>query len=85
MRTSIAVVLAIVMLFTGVTMLSIQSESVQPTVDNSTNQTQDVFNMTNNIYEGVREALTPAVVWMGVIAFVLVASGFLVAVGMRGR
>lgn len=87
MRTSVAVLLAVVIVFMGVFALSIQSDRVADTAlsNNSTNATSDAYNTTNGVFEGVLGAMSPALVWMGAGAIILVSLGVLVGAHSGGR
>lgn len=80
MRAILAILLAIVILFGGFVALSYQSQAVGSTVDNGTNATQEAYNFSNQVYEGLGQVFSPAVVWMGIGAIVLLGLGFLVYV-----
>jgi hypothetical protein len=86
MRAILAVVLTIVILFAGVYALSFQSQSVEDAaVANGTNETAEAYNLTNDVYEGLTEVGSGAVVWMGAGVVVLLGLGFLVVGGRSGR
>jgi hypothetical protein len=86
LRAIVAVVLAIVILFAGVYALSYQSQSVQDAaVTNGTNETAEAYNLTNDVYKGIAEVGSGAVVWMGVGTIVLLGLGFVVVAGRSGR
>lgn len=86
MRTSIAALGGIVILFVGFFGLSQQAQQVKDVaVTNGTNATSSSFNMTTNIFSGAGQAASGAVVWAGVAAVVLVALGYLVVAGNSGR
>jgi len=85
MRVTVAIVMALVILLAGFYAFSMSSQDVQPTVNNSTNMSQDVLNMTDGIYEGTGNTLATMLPWMGMGAVILVSGGFLVAVHNRGR
>jgi len=87
-RAILAITLAIAILFGGFVALGYQSQAVgdSPALgDNSTNATQDAYNMTNDIYEGYGQVLSPGLIWMGVGVIGLLALGFLVYVAGGGR
>jgi len=86
MRTSVAVLLSIVILFGGITAVSNSAqESQDVAVTNGTNNTAAAYNMTEDVYTGVGQAMGPGVVWMGIAAIILVALGYLVVAGQSGR
>lgn len=84
MRITVAVVLAIVMLFAGFMMLGAQSQSVAPDHNNSTNTTSEAFNMTNDVYTGFGNTLANSLPYLGFIAILAGAIG-LTYLGGRGR
>lgn len=86
MRTIVAVGLAVVILFAGVTAVSQQAQDTEEeAVTNGTNASEDAWNFGKDTYGGLTEAAGPAVVVMGVSAFVLVAGGLLLSAGRQGR
>lgn len=85
MRTTGAVLLVIGMLFVGVLGLSVASDDVEQTALNSSNQSQELFNMTNDFTDGTSQTLVTAVTWGGFAAIVLSVIGLLVYLGPRGR
>lgn len=82
-RTSIAGLLSIVLLFTGVIAIS---ESAQQSQDNVTNGTagSDAYNMSVGVFDGVSKGGGEAIVWFGVAAVVIVSLGLLVYAGSGG-
>lgn len=86
MRTILAVVLAITILFGGLIAISTQGQSVQDAaVANGTNASADAYNFTTEVFEGVGAAFGPAVVWLGLGAVVLIALGLLTYAAQSGR
>jgi len=86
MRSSVAILLSIVVLFVGVTAISGAAQDAQgPAVENGTNESAEAYNLTTDVFGGIVEASAPAVVWFGVAAFVVIALGFLVFAGNSGR
>lgn len=86
MRASVGILGGISMLFVGFYGLSeMASQTEDPAVTNGTNATGSAFNTTSEVLGGIGQAASPAIVWMGVAAFILVALGFLVAAGNSGR
>lgn len=79
MRISVAIVLGIVMLMIGFHALGLQSQHVQPDMDNSTNMTKDTYNATNDVYNGLGNTLATALPWFGLIAIIGGAMGLLYA------
>lgn len=84
MRTILAVVLAITILFVGVTAMSNSAQQSEATALNSSNASSDAYNLSTDVYGGIGEAASGALVYGGVGAIVLVALGFLVAAGNTG-
>lgn len=86
MRTVVAVLGGIVMLFVGWFGLSEAAQQTQDTaVTNGTNATGAAYNATTGIFEGLGATAGPAIVWMGIGAAIIVALGFLVIAGNSGR
>lgn len=84
MRITVAVVLAIVMLFAGFMMLGAQSQASQPDHNNSTNTTSEAYNMTTSVYTGFGNVLANALPYLGFIAILAAAIG-LTYLGGSGR
>jgi len=85
MRTIGAVLLVVGLLFVGILGMTVASDSVEDTVANSTNQTQDMFDYTQDFTGTTSTILSTAMLWGGLAAMVLTAVGVLVYVGPRGR
>lgn len=86
MRTSVALLGGIVILFVGWQALGTAADNSEQAAQNGTNSSSAAWNMSESIYSGLGEAAGPAIVWMGVGAFVLVSCGVLVvAAGGGGR
>lgn len=86
MRTVLAIVLAIVMLFVGFHAISMSADQTEdPAVTNGTNASSDAWNLTTKFTEGMGSVLTPALAYGGAGAIVLLALGYAVAAGGRGR
>jgi len=86
MRSSVAILLSIVVLFVGVTAISDAALNAEDTaVQNGTNQSASAYNMTTEVFGGLTEAAAPGLVWFGIGAIILVALGFLVYAGSSGR
>jgi ABC-type nitrate/sulfonate/bicarbonate transport system permease component len=85
MRASVAIVLAIVILFLGFHALGLQSEEVRPDMNNSTNLTKDTYNTTNAIFEGVGNTASTGLAWLGVGAVVALGLGVLLGAWGGGR
>lgn len=82
MRTVVAMLLSISMLFVGVTAIS---ESAQQAEDTAmqTNASADAWNLSTEVFGGIGQAGV-GIVWFGIAAVVLVALGFLVYAGASG-
>lgn len=82
MRTTVAVLLAITILFVGFTAVS---ESAQQTEQIALNNSGgDAWNLSTDVYGGIGEAGSSALVYGGIGAIVLVSLGVLVAAGNSG-
>lgn len=78
LRAFLAVILAIVIVFIGLTAISYQAQSVEDAaVTNGTNETAEAYNLTTDVYEGVGDALPGILVYGGIGVLVLLALGFL--------
>ena len=85
-RASMALLGGVVVLFLGWQALGTAAEgSYAPAVTNGTNESAAAWNMTTGVFEGIGAAASPAIVWGGVAAFILLALGLLVAVQGGGR
>jgi len=73
------------MLFVGFIALSNAAQDVEPTALNGTNASATAYNTTEGIINGLGQAMSPAVVFGGVGAFVVVVLGYLVVAGNSGR
>lgn len=86
MRASVGLLGGAVILFLGITAVS---ESAQQSHDaaviNGTNSTASAWNMTDQVFTGIGQAASPAIVYGGAAAFVLLALGLAVAVSGGGR
>lgn len=86
MRASVAILLAIVMMFVMLTALGTQAGLTEDAaVQNGTDESAEAYNMTTQLYNGTGQALGPALAIGGVAAVVLIALGYLVKAGGRGR
>lgn len=86
MRTSVAALGGIVVLFVGFFGLQeAASQSKDAAVTNGTNSTSAAWNTSTEVFGGIGQAMGPGVVWMGIAAVILVALGFLVVAGNSGR
>lgn len=85
MRTTLAVLLAISILFVGVTAMSEAGQQSEDTALNSSNSSADAWNMSTDVYGGLGDAGSSALVYGGIGAIVLVSLGILVNAGGSGR
>jgi len=85
MRASIGLLGGIVVLFIGIQALGQAGKSAEPAVNNSSVSTQAAYNMSTGIFEGIGAAASPAIVWGGIAAFILIALGLLVFATGGGR
>jgi hypothetical protein len=79
MRTSVGILGGITVLFVGFMALAESAGQTQSTAYGAGDSASSAWNMTNQIFAGAGEAAAPAIVWMGVGAFILVALGLLLA------
>jgi hypothetical protein len=76
----------VVVLFVGWQALGIAAErSRDAAVVNGTNESAAAWNMSTGVFEGIGAAASPAIVWGGVAAFILLSLGLLIAVQGGGR
>jgi len=76
----------VVILFVGWFGLSqAAQQSYDRAVINGTNASANAWNMSTGVFEGIGAAASPAMVYGGVAAFILIALGVLVAVSGGGR
>jgi len=86
MRSSVAILLGIVIMVVGVFGISQAGQDVKDqAVTNGTNATQDAYNVSTEVFGGLSEAAAPGVIWFGVAAIVVIALGYLVVAGKSGR
>jgi hypothetical protein len=86
MRTSVAALGGIVILFVGFFGLSQQASQVKDVaVTNGTNATAGSYNLATEVFGGLGITMSSAVVWMGIAALILVVMGYLVVAGNSGR
>lgn len=86
MRAILGVVLAIAMLFVLVTAMgTIGGQTEDTAVTNGTAESADAWNFTTDISTGLGQVFSPAIVWMGIGAIVIVAGGLLLSAGRSGR
>jgi len=84
MRASVAVAGSVSMAVVGVFAVSQASQSAAPTVQNSSNASQSAAQTANQVFGGLFTGLSPALVWMGVGALVLISLGLLAATASGG-
>lgn len=84
MRASIAVAGSVSMVVVGVFAVSQASQQAQPVVNNSSNDTQAAADAANQVFGGLFTGLSPALVFMGVAALVVISLGILVATYQGG-
>lgn len=84
MRTTVAVLLVIVLLFVGVTAISESAQQSKDTAMNTSNATSDAWNLSTDVFGGTTTAASSALVYGGIGAIILVALGILVAAGNTG-
>lgn len=74
--------LAISVLFVGLTAVSESAQQTQPTL--STTNANESFDLATGVFGGVGQAGGQALVWMGIGSIVVVSLGLLVAAGRGG-
>jgi len=84
MRASVAVVASVSMAVVGVFAVSQASQQAAPTVANSSNDTQAAADAANQVFGGLFQGLSPALVFMGIAAIVVISLGILVGVYRGG-
>ena len=84
MRTSVAVLGGITILFVGFFGLSQQASQTQSAI-NQTGASGSAFNTSTQVFGGAGQVMSSAVVWMGIAALILVVLGYLVMAGNSGR
>jgi len=85
MRTSVAALGSITILFVGVFAISESAQQSKETALNASNSSADAYNMSSEVFNGVLQGGGNGIVYFGVAAVVLVALGVLVASGGRAR
>lgn len=86
MRASVAVFMAISILFVGVFAISESAQDAQgPAVANGTDATASAYNTSEGVFEGVAQVSSDAVVWVGIAAVIVVALGLLYMASQSGR
>jgi hypothetical protein len=85
MRMSIGLLGGVVVLFIGIVGIGRSADlAYEPAVVNGSNSSAAAYNMSQGVFEGVGAVASPAIVWAGVAAFVVLSLGLLVAVGSGG-
>lgn len=82
MRTTVAALLAISVLFVGVTAISEQAQQVEGTLN--TTAANQSYNLSVGVFSGIGQA-SIGIVWFGIAAIVLMSLGALVVAGGGGR
>lgn len=83
MRVSVAVMLAISMLFVGLTAISESAQQAKPALDSTS--ANESYDLATGVYGGAMQGGSEAIVWFGIAAIVLVALGLLVGASGGGR
>lgn len=83
MRVIAAVVLVMAMAVIGFVALSQQAQDVEPTLNDSGEET--AYNVSTGVFEGTGHALANLIPYAGVGAGIVVTLGFLVASARSGR
>lgn len=82
-RTSVAGLMAISVLFVGVFAISESAQQSEDTAMNASNSSADAWNLSVDIFGGIGQAGV-GIVWFGIAAVILVALGFLIVAGQSG-
>lgn len=83
MRTTVAILGGITVLFVGFISMS---EASQSAGNQSLNGSEaDALNTTDQVFNGLGQAFGPGIVWMGIAAVILIFLGYLVVAGRSGR
>lgn len=86
MRASVAVFLAVSILFVGVFAISESAQQAHdPAVVNGTDATASAYNTSEAVFEGVAQVSSDAVVWVGIAAVIVIALGLLYVASQSGR
>ena len=85
MRTSVATLGGISILFVGIFAIAQAAQNSQDAAYSAGNGSAAAWNMSHDVFQGVGTAAGPGVVWMGIAAMILVFLGVLVAAGRSGR
>lgn len=81
-RTSVAALMSITVLFVGAFAISESAQQTKPTL-NSTSANQS-YDLSVEVFGGVMQTGGQGIIWFGVAAIVLVAMGLLVMAGQSG-
>lgn len=82
LRVTVAVTLAITMLFVGLTAISESAQQAQPALDSTS--ANESYDLATGVFGGAMQGGAEAIVWFGIAAIVLVALGLLVSAGRSG-
>lgn len=85
MRASIAIMLSIALMFVMITAVGIQADETESAATSDGQQSEDAWQFSTDLFDGVGQAAGPAMAFGGVAAFVLIALGVAVKAGGRGR
>lgn len=83
MRVTVAVLMAISVLFVGVFALSEGAQQTEPSLNSTA--ANDSYSLANEVYGGILGSAGPGIVWFGIAAIIVVALGYLVIAGRSGR
>jgi len=81
MRATVAIIMAIVILFVGVTALNTASQSTEDAAMNASNASADAHNLTDETFGQFGDTAAPAVVYGGIAVLVLLSGVVLVRAG----
>lgn len=84
-RASVAILGGISMLFVGFIAVSTAAQSSESNALSSGNNSADAYNATEQVFNGLGQAMGPGVVWMGIAAIILISLGYLVVASNSGR
>jgi len=73
------------MLFVGFIAVSNAATSSRANAQNSTEEASQAYNATEQVFNGLGEAMGPGIVWMGIAAFIMIALGYLYLASQSGR
>lgn len=83
MRTTVGVMLGVVIMGIGLPALSFAAQDAEEPAQNTTNG-GDAYNLSTDVFGGIGDAAGPGIVFMGVAAIVIVSLGILVVAGRSG-